>query len=328
MDPNRQAAPSTARVPPAPAGLGPGDLARITSAAADARAPHTRRTYAVQWARFAAWAEARGLPPRPAPPAAVAAYLTARASTAKVATVRLSAAAIGAAHRATGHPVPTTAPLVRAVIAGIARQHAQHPDTAPRQAAALTYDQTVRLMAGATQPRRSGRGTESAALAAGRGLVDAALVALAFCAGLRRSEITALRWQDVTETAQPGQLRVRVRQSKTNPDGARADDRLLVQGFAAALTALRDATAPAATGRVIPLSPSQVNRRLQALAASAGLAGVSSHSGRRGLASELIRRGASTAAVQQAGGWRDPQMVARYASAVRVETGAVARYFG
>ena len=326
MDPNSQVAPSTARVPPAPAGLGPGDLARITSAAADA--PHTRRTYAAQWARFATWAEARGLQPRPAPPATVAAYLTARASAAKVATVRLSAAAIGAAHRATGHPDPTTAPLVRAVIAGIARQHAQHPDTAPRQAAALTYDQTVRLMAGATQPRRSGRGTESAALAAGRGRVDAALVALAFCAGLRRSEITALRWQDVTETAQPDQLRVRVRQSKTNPDGARADDRLLVQGFAAALTALRDATAPAATGRVIPLTPSQVNRRLQALAASAGLAGVSSHSGRRGLASELIRRGASTTAVQQAGGWRDPQMVARYASAVRVETGAVARYFG
>ena len=328
MDPNSQVAPSTARVPPAPAGLGPGDLARITSAAADAHAPHTRRTYAAQWARFTTWAEARGLPPRPAPPATVAAYLTARARAAKIATVRLSAAAIGAAHRATGHPDPTTAPLVRAVIAGIARQHAQHPDTAPRQAAALTYDEAVRLMARATQPHRSGRGTESRAKAAARGRVDAAMVALAFCAGLRRSEITALRWQDVTETAQPGQLRVRVRQSKTNPDGAREDDRLLVQSFAAALTALRDATAPAATARVIPLSPSQVNRRLQALAASAGLAGVSSHSGRRGLASELIRRGASTTAVQQAGGWRDPQMVARYASAVRVETGAVARYFG
>ena len=45
------------------------------------------------------------------------------------------------------------------------------------------------------------------------------------------------------------------------------------------------------------------------------------------MASELVRRGASTTAVQQAGGWRDPQMVARYASAVSVEDGAVARYF-
>ena len=187
MDPNSQAVPDGDLVPAHVSG--PGDLARITSAAADARAPHTRRTYAAQWARFAAWAEARGLPPRPAPPAAVAAYLTARARhAAKVATVRVSAAAIGAAHRTAGHPDPTTAPLVRDVIAGIARQHAQHPDTAPRQAAALTYDEAVRLMAGAAQPRRSGRGTEGAAHAAARGRVDAALVALASaraCAGAR-----------------------------------------------------------------------------------------------------------------------------------------------
>ena len=328
MDPNNQAVTGASRVPPAPAGLGPGDLARITSAAADARAPHTRRTYAAQWARFTAWAEARGLSPRPAAPAGVAAYLTARASTAKVATVRAERVRHRRGAPCRRPPRPDHGAARPCRDRRIARQHAQHPDTAPRQAAALTYDQAVRLMAVAAQPRRSGRGTEGRAQAGARGCVDAALVALAFCAGLRRSEITALRWQDVTETAQLGQLRVRVRQSKTNPDGAREDDRLLVQSFAAALTALRAATAPAATARVIPLSPSQVNRRLQALAAAAGLTGVSSHSGRRGLASELIRRGASTTAVQQAGGWRDPQMVARYASAVRVETGAVARYFG
>ena len=58
-----------------------------------------------------------------------------------------------------------------------------------------------------------------------------------------------------------------------------------------------------------------------------GLEGVSSHSGRRGLASELVRRGASTTAVQAAGGWRSATMVARYASAVDVEDGAVARLF-
>ena len=38
------------------------------------------------------------------------------------------------------------------------------------------------------------------------------------------------------------------------------------------------------------------------LAERAGLTGVSSHSGRRGLAAELVRRGASTTAVQMAGG--------------------------
>ena len=77
----------------------------------------------------------------------------------------------------------------------------------------------------------------------------------------------------------------------------------------------------------IPLSPHQVNRRVQVLATALGLEGVSSHSGRRGLAAELVRRGASTTAVQAAGGWRSPAMVARYASAVAVEDDAVARLF-
>ena len=81
---------------------------------------------------------------------------------------------------------------------------------------------------------------------------------------------------------------------------------------------------PIASAAVLVLLP----RRLQALAELAGLAGVSSHSGRRGLASELVRHGASTTAIQQVGRWRSPQMVARYASAVAVEDGAVARYFG
>ena len=184
------------------------------------------------------------------------------------------------------------------------------------------------LMALAQQPRRTGRGVELAEAAEWRALEDAAIVALAFCAGMRRSEIAALRWRDVTATERPGQLRVRVRASKTNPEGAREDHRLLVGGFAAAVDALRNAYEPADDEPVAPLSGRQVNRRLQALAELAGLAGVSSHSGRRGLASELVRRGASTTAIQQAGGWRSPQMVARYASAVAVEDGAVARYFG
>ena len=77
----------------------------------------------------------------------------------------------------------------------------------------------------------------------------------------------------------------------------------------------------------MPLGPHQVNRRVKVLAAALGIEGVSSHSG-RGLASELVRRGASTTAVQAAGGWRSAAMVARYASAVAVEDGAVARLFG
>ena len=120
----------------------------------------------------------------------------------------------------------------------------------------------------------------------------------------------------------------KVERRSTNSEAAREDYRLLVGGFAAAVAALRTATVPASADRVVPLSGAQVNRRLQALAERAGIAGVSSHSGRRGMACELVRRGASTTAAQQAGGWRNPRMVARYASAIAVEHGPLARQFG
>ena len=133
--------------------------------------------------------------------------------------------------------------------------------------------------------------------------------------GLGRGPFGGAR-QLIQPPARAGQLRVRVRASKAN---AGEDLRLLVGPFARAVDALRTATVPGAAERVIPLSPHQVNRRVQVLAAALGLEGVSSHSGRRGLAPELVRRGASTTAVQLAGGWRSPAMVARYASAVAVE---------
>ena len=249
-------------------------------------------------------------------------------TSAKLATVRQAAAAIRSAHRAANLPAPTDAPAVRETLAGIARQQAGNPDAAPRQAAAITYDDAIRLLTLARQPRTSGRGIESAAVADARGQIDAAIIALLFCAGMRRSEVADLRWQDVEPTAKPGQLRVRVRRSKTNQDGQREDFRLLVTGFAVAVAALRDVSDPDPADLVIGLDARTINRRVQALAKSAGLDGVSAHSGRRGMATELVRRGASTTAIQQAGGWKDPQMVARYASAVSVEDGAVARYFG
>ena len=72
--------------------------------------------------------------------------------------------------------------------AGIARQHAANPATAPRQAAAIAYDDAIRLLALARQPRTSGRGIESATAADARGQRDAAIVSLLFCAGIPAAE--------------------------------------------------------------------------------------------------------------------------------------------
>ena len=112
---------------------------------------------------------------------------------------------IAAAARAGGRADPTKAPLVSDTLRGIARQHAAAPEAAPRQTAALDYATALDLMRAAGLPQRRGRGQETPAAATARGRRDAAIVALAFCAGLRRSEIASLVWDDITPTARAGQ---------------------------------------------------------------------------------------------------------------------------
>ena len=192
------------------------------------------------------------------------------------------------------------------------------------QATAVTYDEVIRIQAVAARPRRRGRGMESVALALRRGLEDSALAGLAFQAGLRRSEIAALAWADVQAAAVPGAVLIHVRASKMDPAGDRTDIRMAKNGTAAALLALRNGAGDA--GPVFGLTPGQINRRVQAAAAAAGIDGISAHSFRVGLASELTARGASTTETMLAGGWSTARMVAHYSAGAKAERGAVAKY--
>lgn len=72
-------------------------------------------------------------------------------------------------------------------------------------------------MRAAGRPQCRGRGRETPEATAARGRRDAAVAALAFFAGLHRSEIAALVWDDITPTARASQLRVRVRASSCSP---------------------------------------------------------------------------------------------------------------
>ena len=192
------------------------------------------------------------------------------------------------------------------------------------QARAVTYDQVIRMQAVAAQPRRRGRGMESPDVATRRGAEDAALVGLAFQAGLRRSEIAALRWADIQPSGIEGAVLVHVRASKTDPAGDRTDIRMAKNGTADALEAIRPGAGEA--GPVFGLTPGQINRRIQAAAAAAGIDGISAHSFRVGLASELTARGASTTETMLAGGWATARMVAHYSAGAKAERGAVAKY--
>ena len=83
--------------------------------------------------------------------------------------------------------------------------------------------------------------------------------------GLRRSEVSALEWRDVSDARDGDGVLLTVRTSKTNQEGDAADVRYLKNGAANAIRTLRAAAADAApTDRVIGLSPLQIQRRFTA----------------------------------------------------------------
>ena len=280
-------------------------------------APNTRRAYRTQWAAFTTWADGRGVQSLPAAPETLAAYLAARAEAdgLKLATLKGMAAAVGAAHKAARLDNPADSEGVRRTLKGLGRK----VGAPQRQAPGLTADAMAAVRATARLPR-CGRGgiLESAEAAAARAAVDVALLSTMRDGLLRRSEAAAVTWADVSG-------RLTIRRSKTDADGKGAVV-FLGRPTMKALEAIRDADASAP---VFGLSESQVNRRIKAAAAAAGLGpDFSGHSARVGMAQDLTVHGVDLPALQVAGRWQSPAMPARYAERAALGRGAVARYYG
>lgn len=311
-----------------PAGLNRLDADRVSSARRASRAANTDAAYGAQWRRFVSWCEDRGAEPAPAAPETAAAYLTELGAVRKIATVKVAAAAIGAFHRAARLAPPTADPVVTEAMAGIARRQAADPRCAPKQAPTFTHEDALAMMDAAVRRRRSGRGVESARAAAERGRLDRVILALAYCAMLRRSEISALVWDDVEDPG-AGLIRIRVRRSKRNQDGAKVDVRAVVGTFAGALRdhrAAADVVRPA--GRVVPLGGHQIAKRIAAAGRAVGIDGLTGHSPRRAMATELARRKIDSVAIARAGGWNSVETVKRYTNETELEHGAIATAFG
>lgn len=164
-------------------------------------APATLRAYRTDARLFAEWCAERGVAALPASAETVATYLSALAAGgAKFSTVRRRAAAIKFAHETGDSESPTSSRLVRATLAGIRRSvGVAQVKKAPATAGRLV--EMIRLCP-TTLP----------------GMRDRAMLLLGFAGAFRRSELVALRVEDLQEVA--GGLRVTIRRSKTDQDGA------------------------------------------------------------------------------------------------------------
>jgi len=165
------------------------------------RSSATRKAYAADWQVFCGWCQDQGLAPLPATPATVALFLAAEASRGrKPATVTRRCAAIRFAHKLQGFSTPTGEAAVTEVLAGIRRVHG----AAPRRVAPATAERLVSMLAACGSDLR--------------GLRDRALLIVGFGGALRRSELVAIRVEDVEVTADG--IKVTLPRSKTDQEGA------------------------------------------------------------------------------------------------------------
>ena len=174
------------------------------------------------------------------------------------ATAALAVAAVRFRAKLAGQPAPAGEATAR-VLGGYRRTAA---DRGRGQAAPLRADGLAAILATAERPRTDGRGVESPTTAHRRGRLDAVIASLLFMGGLRRSEVSALEWRDVSDARDGDGVLLTVRTSKTNQEGDAADVRYLKNGAAKAIRTLRAAADAAPTNRVIGLSPLQIQRRV------------------------------------------------------------------
>lgn len=172
---------------------------RAATYAQHSRAAGTLRVYASDWRRFRAWCGEAGLEALPATPKTVALYLASQAEYLKVSTLRRHVSAVCFVHKRVGHPLDRRDPVLADVWAGICRQHGSPPQ---RKTALTVAD--LRAMIELLPVGLAGKR-------------DKAMLLLGFAAAMRRSELVALRRDDIR--FRPEGAIVTLRRSKSDQAG-------------------------------------------------------------------------------------------------------------
>ena len=281
--------------------------ARHQAFLAAATADNTRRAYRSAIRHFQTWGGAL-----PADESSVIRYLLAHADTLNARTLALRLTALSQWHAYQGFFDAASTPTVRKTLAGIARLHGKPK----KKAKALPLEDLELIVA-----RLHEQGTVKA-------LRDSALLQLGFFGGFRRSELVALRVEDVSW--EPQGMVITLPRSKTDQSGEGIVKAVPYgEGDCCPATALKSwlAAAAIAAGPLLrtvnqwghigdqPLHAGSINTILEGCARLAGLDYVpelSSHSLRRGMATSAHRAGADFQAIKRQGGWRHDGTVHGY----------------
>lgn len=270
----------------------------------EALSPNTRKAYAADLVHYSAWGGTI-----PAHPEMVAAYISAHAEQLSIATLQRRLIAIGKAHVWQQHPNPVQHELVQLTMRGIKRTHGKPQD----QAAPLIKEELILMLA--QMPATT------------KGIRDRALLMLGFCGALRRSELVAIKREDIALTSQG--IILTLPRSKTDQHGEGRKigipyGRVKYCPVTAVIAWLDIAPEccgvvfrPVTKGGIIgntPLSDRAVSGIIKHYAAKAGLdpANYSGHSLRAGLATSAAQQGISSWVIRKQTGHKSEAMLARY----------------
>ncbi|MCE0745068.1 tyrosine-type recombinase/integrase [Acetobacter sicerae] len=288
-------------------------LAVARAAARDSAAYATLRAYRSDWAHFLAWCEHTGFQALPAQPAAIGAYLASLETDFAPSTIQRRLAAIAKAHRFGGFGWDGGHRDLQGPLRGVLRRQ-KRPK---KQAVALRLAHVQRLVATC--------GGDA------QGVRDRALLLVGFAAALRRSELVALRMQDLVETEDG--LALTIRSSKTDqtgegvtigvPRGAHAETcpvyavrawRVLVRHTAGPLFRKVEARGQISDRALHPDAVRQILRKRAALAGFTDIemAALSPHGLRAGFITEAYYADVPEADIREHVRHRDPRTTHGY----------------
>jgi integrase len=182
-----------------PTRAGDAALAVAQALAQKATAAATLRAYRADWTHFANWCTGHGFIAAPAAPETVGAYLASLAESHAPTTIRRRLSALGKMHRFNDLPWNPAHRGIQGPLQGALRTHGRPV----RKAAALTLPILRQLLGSCDDTARGRR--------------DRALLLIGFLGAFRRSELVALRVEDIAVAADG--LRLRIRRGKTDQAG-------------------------------------------------------------------------------------------------------------
>lgn len=285
---------------------------------------NTIRSYRADFEIFEAWCEAQGHAALPATPEVVANFVQAQSESAAPATVGRRRASIARIHRLLNLENPVRAEVVDLATRKIYRLKG------------LRQEQVLGLTAPLKQALIDACPDDP------RGLRDRALIATGYDTLCRRSELVALRIEDISLRSD-GSGTILVRKSKADQFGhgrlayLSADTIVHISRWLEATELaegplLRRINGPFSVGENAlngyTIACVIKTRAREAKLSVDQVAKLSGHSMRVGAAQDMAAAGIDLGAIMHAGGWKSPEMVMRYIEHMDVQRSGMARMYG